>query len=73
MAVTGTLGKGPRPEVRRWLERFGADFSLGVSSNTDVLVVGAHGSGEDREKIRVARANGVSMLSEAKFRKRYGI
>jgi NAD-dependent DNA ligase len=71
ITVTGHLGYGNRDQVWRWLKRLGAKINVGVTSTTDLLIVGAHYLGDDRLKIQEAKKRGVPMLTEARFRQQY--
>lgn len=73
VAVTGRLGYGTRADVGRWLARLGASLNGHASSNTDLLIVGAHPFGEDRVKIHNAKKLGIPMLTEARFRSAYSV
>lgn len=73
VAVTGRLGYGTRVSVFRWLRKHRAIPKADVSSRTDLLIVGAHILGDERQKIRLARNHQVEMLSEAGFRRRFSV
>jgi hypothetical protein len=73
VTITGALGYGPRWDVSRWLRKLGASVASHVTSKTDLLLVGAHYKGDDRQKIRYAKKHGVPMLAEARFRERFSV
>jgi hypothetical protein len=73
IVVTGRLGKGLRYQVFTWLRKLGAKPRRDVSSNTDLLIVGAHWQGDDRIKIRSAGRLGIRQYSEAAFRRKFNV
>lgn len=73
VVVTGHLDYGTRDQVWGWLQRHGARVRDTVTSKTDLVIVGAHPLGEDRLKIKHAQENGVSKLTEARFRHDYAV
>jgi len=70
---TGKLAYGTRQEVLRWLRLLGCLPRTYVSSRTDVVLEGSHYLGAERQKMMAADYHDVARLSEAAFRRRYGL
>ncbi len=58
--LTGSLERGPRPEIKKELEALGAKVSGSVSGNTSALVAG-EGGGSKRDK---AADRGVPIIGD---------
>ena len=73
VSVTGFLGMGTRAEVERLLKKHGATFRGMPSADTDLLIEGYHGLGEDRRKVRAAKQLAIPRMTEARFRRKFAV
>lgn len=73
VAVSGRLQNGPRARFFARLRRAGGIPKTTVTRDTNALIVGAHYLGEDRRKLLRAESLNIRRMSEAAFRRRFGL